>query len=103
VILVTLGPFTCNGSRFADLAKSLLPDATNQPGESQVESMAIVVEIPLHHPARRPNPYNLRIPDAPMFRCPYGCGIGFNERWNLDLHLLDKHPGGAPQKKLEWW
>jgi hypothetical protein len=66
--------------------------------------MATVLEIPLHHPARRPNPYNLRIPDAPMFRCPYGCGVGFNERWNLDLHLLDKHPAGAPQKsKLEWW
>jgi hypothetical protein len=82
----------------------ILPSAKHGSGESQVEVMAQVVEIPLHHPARRPNPYHLRIPEAPMFRCPYGCGIGFNERWNLDLHLLDKHPTGAPQKtKIEWW
>ena len=41
-----------------------------------------------------------------MFRCPYGCGLGFNERWNLDLHILDKHPNGVGnqnQKKIEWW
>ena len=66
--------------------------------------MSAVIEIPLQHPARRPNPYHLEIPNAPMFRCPYGCGIGFNERWNLDLHILDKHPTGAQgQKKIEWW
>ncbi len=40
-----------------------------------------------------------------MFRCPYGCGLGFDERWNLDLHILDKHPTGESnqQKKIEWW
>jgi len=66
--------------------------------------MAAVIEIPLQHPARRPNPYHLEIPNAPMFRCPYGCGIGFNERWNLDLHILDKHPNGNRQQaKIEWW
>ena len=63
---------------------------------------AVVIEIPLHHPARRPNPYHLQIPNAPMFRCPY-CTEGFNERWNLDLHLLDKHPGGGQKTKMEWW
>jgi len=66
--------------------------------------MSAIIEIPLQHPARRPNPYHLRIPDAPMFRCPYCPGIGFNERWNLDLHLMDKHPVGSRQQtKIEWW
>jgi len=66
--------------------------------------MSLVVEIPLQHPARRQNPYQLKKANAPLFLCPLGCGQGFNERWNLDLHLMEKHPDrGQAKTKIEWW
>lgn len=54
--------------------------------------MAAVIEIPFAHPARRPNPYHLKIGSAPRYKCPYGCNEAFDECWRLDLHIFEKHP-----------
>jgi hypothetical protein len=102
VIFITLVLFSCNGALAANFAEWMWLIVPPPYSAGVVIMAAAVIEIPLEHPSRRSNPYSLRVPNAPMFRCAH-CDEGFNERWNLDLHLLDKHPGGGQKTKMEWW
>jgi hypothetical protein len=65
--------------------------------------MARVLEMPLQHPSRRPNPYRLRKPDQPTqqreLRCPFGCSETFSDHGRLYLHLLGFHP--EPQREKD--
>lgn len=54
--------------------------------------MALVIEMPIYHPARRANPYNLRTSKAIGLECPMGCGQRLHDNWKLYLHLLQHHP-----------
>jgi hypothetical protein len=54
--------------------------------------MAVVIEMPLHHPARHPNPFNLKKSASTSLDCPFGCGEKFAGHWKLYLHLLQYHP-----------
>lgn len=55
--------------------------------------MAVVLEMPLKHPARRENPYHLRTNKKPALKCPFGCEDSFEDHGRLYLHLLGFHPG----------
>lgn len=62
--------------------------------------MARVLEMPLHHPSRRQNPYQLRKSTEPQrqeLRCPFGCSETFAGHGRLYLHLLGVHP--QPQRE----
>lgn len=49
--------------------------------------------MPIQHPARRENPFNLRRPPKQLgLDCPFGCGQRFEGHWKLYLHLLQHHP-----------
>lgn len=55
--------------------------------------MAQILEMPIQHPARRSNPFNLRKAPKPQgLECPFGCGQTFEGHWKLYLHLLQHHP-----------
>jgi hypothetical protein len=58
--------------------------------------MALIVEMPIDHPARRSNPFNLKksaeVPTKAGLDCPSGCGQSFEGHWKLYLHLLERHP-----------
>jgi hypothetical protein len=54
--------------------------------------MAVVIEMPIRHPARRPNPFKLRKAASTNLECPFGCGQKFEGHWKLYLHLLQYHP-----------
>ncbi len=55
-------------------------------------SMAHILEMPIQHPARRPNPFKLQKPAKPGLSCPFGCGEQFEGHWKLYIHLLEHHP-----------
>jgi hypothetical protein len=62
--------------------------------------MALVTEMPLQHPSRKPNPYRLRKNPEPQrreLRCPFGCSETFLDHGRLYLHLLGVHP--QPQQE----
>jgi hypothetical protein len=55
--------------------------------------MAQILELPIDHPARRSDPFNLRkAPAKPGLDCPFNCGEKFEGHWKLYLHLLERHP-----------
>jgi len=55
--------------------------------------MAQILELPIEHPARRSNPFNLhKAAKKPGLDCPFGCGQSFEGHWKLYLHLLQYHP-----------
>jgi len=55
--------------------------------------MAVLIEMPIRHPARQPNPFRLRkVQPNPTLDCPYECGQRFEGHWKLYLHLLQHHP-----------
>lgn len=57
--------------------------------------MAVVIEIPLKHPARKFNPYHYALPEEKKLKCPLGCEAFFDQAWKLDLHMLENHPNAA--------
>ena len=62
--------------------------------------MANILELPIDHPARRPNPFNLKKPaQTHGLECPFGCGKSFEGHWKLYLHLLDRHPEQRESKR----
>ena len=55
--------------------------------------MARILEMPIQHPARRSNPFDLpKAPKPSGLECPMGCGQYFEGHWKLYLHLLQHHP-----------
>jgi hypothetical protein len=65
--------------------------------------MARILEMPLHHPSRRSNPYNLRRnfqTQRQELRCPFGCSETFSDHGRLYLHLLGVHPEPHREKDV---
>ena len=54
--------------------------------------MARILEMPIQHPSRRANPFNLPKAKPSGLECPMGCGQHFEGHWKLYLHLLQHHP-----------
>ncbi len=57
--------------------------------------MARVLQMPLSHPARVKDPFQLRRAPATTYGCPFNCGEKFNHYWELHAHLLQHHMGNA--------
>ncbi len=60
--------------------------------------MAVILEMPLQHPSRRPNPFRLRTPSTWGVICPE-CDESFDGQAKLYLHLLKHHPDQLNKQK----